>query len=132
MKNIIVAESAGFCFGVSRSVEMAEKLLSSEGKCCSLGELIHNEDVVGRLVEKGLEVIDRPEKCMAADKVIIRAHGVTRQVYEELTKRGAEITDATCPKVKAIHKIVSNAQSEGRFVVVIGMKKHPEVDAICG
>ena len=132
MKKIIVAESAGFCFGVSRSVEMAEKLLSTEGKCCSFGELIHNEDVVGRLKEKGLEVIDRPEECSGGDKVIIRAHGVTKQVYDELAKRGAEITDATCPKVKAIHKIVSNAEADGRFVVVIGMKKHPEVDAICG
>ena len=130
MKKILVAESAGFCFGVSRSVEMAEKLLSTEGKCCSFGELIHNEDVVGRLMKKGLEVIDSPEKCSGGDKVIIRAHGVTKQVYDELAERGAEITDATCPKVKAIHKIVSNAENDGRFVVVIGMKKHPEVDAI--
>ena len=132
MKEILVAESAGFCFGVSRSVEMAEKLLSTEGKCYSFGELIHNEDVVGRLKEKGLEVIDSPEKCSGGDKVIIRAHGVTKQVYDELAERGAEITDATCPKVKAIHKIVGNAEADGRFVVVIGMKKHPEVDAICG
>ena len=132
MKKILVAESAGFCFGVSRSVEMAEKLLSTEGKCYSFGELIHNEDVVGRLKEKGLEVIDSPEKCSEGDRVIIRAHGVTKQAYDALEKRGAEITDATCPKVKAIHKIVSNAEADGRFVVVIGMKKHPEVDAICG
>ena len=132
MKKIIVAESAGFCFGVSRSVDMAEKLLGSEGKCCSLGELIHNEDVVGRLKEKGLVVIDSPQKCSAGDKVIIRAHGVTKQVYDELEKKGAVVTDATCPKVRAIHKIVSNAEQEGRFVIVIGMKKHPEVDAICG
>ncbi len=132
MKKIIVAESAGFCFGVRRSVEMAEKLLGTEGKCCSFGQLIHNEDVVGRLVAKGLEVIDDPEKCSAGEKVIIRAHGITKQSYDALEKRGAEITDATCPKVKAIHKIVSNAENEGRFVIVIGMKKHPEVDAICG
>ena len=132
MKNIIVAKSAGFCFGVSRSVDIAQRLLEQDGKCCCLGELIHNEDVVAKLVEAGMRIIKNPEECNAGDKVIIRAHGVTKQIYDELEKRGADVTDATCPKVKAIHKIVSRAADEGRFVVVIGMKKHPEVDAICG
>ena len=88
MKNIIVAKSAGFCFGVRRSVEIAQKLLEQDGKCCCLGELIHNEDVVAKLVEAGMRIIKTPEECNAGDKVIIRAHGVTKQIYDELEKRG--------------------------------------------
>ncbi|MDO4982387.1 MAG: bifunctional 4-hydroxy-3-methylbut-2-enyl diphosphate reductase/30S ribosomal protein S1 [Eubacteriales bacterium] len=132
MKELIVARSAGFCFGVSRSVEMAEKLLSEHGKCLSLGELIHNEDVVGKLSEKGLRVITEPSQAASGDRVIIRAHGISKAVYDELEAIGACITDATCPKVKAIHKIVSRAGEEGRTVFVIGMKNHPEVEAIRG
>jgi len=132
MKKLIVAESAGFCFGVSRSVEMAEKLLDSAGECASLGQLIHNEDVVNKLKEKGLHVISGASEAKTGENVIIRAHGVSRKVYDELQEMGALITDATCPKVKAIHTIVSRAADEGRYVIIIGMRKHPEVEAICG
>ena len=132
MRELKVAESAGFCFGVSRSVEMAEKLLDSVGTCASLGQLIHNEDVVKRLCEKGLRVIAGADEAAEGENVIIRAHGVARKVYESLADSGAVITDATCPKVKAIHTIVSRAAEEGRFVIIIGMRKHPEVEAICG
>ena len=132
MKELIVALSAGFCFGVSRSVEMAEELLEENGKCKCLGELIHNEDVVERLTQKGMTVISKPEEAQSGDNVIIRAHGVSKAVYDELEGTGAIITDATCPKVKAIHKIVSRAAEEGDCVFVIGMKNHPEVEAICG
>lgn len=132
MKELIVAESAGFCFGVRRSVEMAEKLIEEKGKCSSLGQLIHNEDVVKRLCEKGMRVISAPYEAQTGESVLIRAHGVAKNVYTELEKTGAVITDATCPKVKAIHTIVSRASDEGRFVIIIGMKQHPEVEAICG
>ena len=132
MRKLIVAESAGFCFGVKRSVEMAEKLMEESGNCASCGELIHNEDVVNRLREKGMRVISGADEAQEGERVLIRAHGVAKSVYEALEARGAVITDATCPKVKAIHKIVSKASSEGRFVVIIGMKNHPEVEAICG
>ncbi|MBQ3211550.1 MAG: bifunctional 4-hydroxy-3-methylbut-2-enyl diphosphate reductase/30S ribosomal protein S1 [Oscillospiraceae bacterium] len=132
MKELILAESAGFCFGVSRSVELAEKLLEEHGECASLGQLIHNEDVVNKLKAQGLHVISKPTEVQPGENVIIRAHGVSRQVYEQLSKGGAVVTDATCPKVKAIHTIVSRASEEGRFVIIIGMRKHPEVEAICG
>ena len=132
MKKIVLAESAGFCFGVKRSVEMAEKLLSSEGACASLGQLIHNDDVVHALEEKGLRVIDSAAEAKSGEQVIIRAHGVAPTVYEALEKAGAQITDATCPKVKAIHTIVQRAGDEGRFVIIIGMCEHPEVVAIQG
>ena len=132
MKEIIVAESAGFCFGVKRSVEMAEKLLEEHPECSSLGLLIHNEDEVGRLCAKGLSVIEKPEEAGSGKQVIVRAHGVSKEVYNRLTATGAIVSDATCPKVKAIHAIVSRASAEGRFVIIIGMRNHPEVEAICG
>ena len=132
MKRLIVAESAGFCFGVSRSVEMAEKLICEKGHCASLGELIHNEDVVQTLVDRGMRVVSDPEQLRPGESVIIRAHGVAPRVYDALHKAGADLHDATCPKVKAIHRIVSEAREAGRFTIVIGMREHPEVLAICG
>mgnify|MGYP004478777679 FL=1 len=132
MREIILAESAGFCFGVRRSVEMAEKLIGEQGSCSSLGQLIHNEDVVNRLKDMGLRVINSPEEAEVGEHVLIRAHGVAREVYERLAQRGAVVTDASCPKVKAIHTIVSRAGANGCFVIIIGMREHPEVEAICG
>ena len=132
MKELRVAQSAGFCFGVNRSVGMAEKLLEEKGKCASLGQLIHNEDVVRELTAKGLRVIENPCDARPGEDVLIRAHGAAPEVYEDLQKAGAAIHDATCPKVKAIHKIVTAAKEKNRFTVVIGMRNHPEVEAICG
>ena len=132
MKTIITAETAGFCFGVSRSVDIAEKLLAEHGQCLSFGQLIHNDDVIHALEEKGMKIISSPAEVQAGDRVVIRAHGVKKSVIDELAAAGAEITDATCPKVKAIHKIVSNASAGGRLVIIIGMKNHPEVEAIQG
>ncbi len=132
MKEIRVAKSAGFCFGVSRSVDMAEKLLAEQGSACSLGPIIHNEDVVAELSRRGLRVVGSMDEIRPGEHVMIRAHGVSPAVYQSLERKGAVITDATCPKVRNIHRIVREAAEEGRFVVVIGMREHPEVEAICG
>ena len=132
MKQFLVAESAGFCFGVRRSVEMAESVLARFGSCLSYGELIHNDDVVSALQEKGMRVIVSPSEAGSGDRVIIRAHGVSRSVIDSLEAAGAEVVDATCPRVKHIHRIVSRAAEEGQYVLVIGMRNHPEVEAICG
>ncbi|MDO5413440.1 MAG: bifunctional 4-hydroxy-3-methylbut-2-enyl diphosphate reductase/30S ribosomal protein S1 [bacterium] len=132
MKEIRLAGSAGFCFGVSRSVDMAEKLIEEKGACASYGQLIHNEDVVARLAARGLRVVDQPMELRPGETVLIRAHGVAKEVYAQLEGAGGEVVDATCPKVKAIHTIVSRAADEGRFVIIIGMPKHPEVEGICG
>lgn len=132
MKELKIAESAGFCFGVQRSVEMAERLLAEQGRCASLGQLIHNEDVVERLKAKGLRVISSPDEAQPGECVLIRAHGVAEGVYSALEARGASVTDASCPKVKAIHAIVSRASARGDFVIIIGMREHPEVEGICG
>ena len=132
MKELRVAKSAGFCFGVRRSVDMAEKILAEHGNCCSFGELIHNEDEIQRLKAMGLRVIHSSEEAKVGEHVIVRAHGITKALYRRLEESGAAVSDATCPKVKAIHTIVSRASEEGRFVIIIGMRKHPEVEAICG
>ena len=132
MKQFLVAESAGFCFGVRRSVEMAESVLARFGSCLSYGELIHNDDVVSALQEKGMRVIASPSEAGSGDRVIIRAHGVSSSVIDSLEAAGAEVVDATCPRVKHIHRIVSRAAEEGQYVLVIGMRNHPEVEAICG
>ena len=132
MKEIRLAGSAGFCFGVSRSVDMAEKLIGEKGACASYGQLIHNEDVVARLAARGLRVVDQPMELRTGETVLIRAHGVAKEVYAQLEGAGGEVVDATCPKVKAIHTIVSRAADEGRFVIIIGMPRHPEVEGICG
>ena len=131
MEKVLVAKSAGFCFGVSRSVDMAEKLLC-DGSAFSLGQLIHNDDVCSALAEKGLGIINNPDELPDGARVIIRSHGVAKSVYDTLESKHALITDATCPKVKKIHQIVSRAADEDRFVIIIGMHNHPEVEAVCG
>mgnify|MGYP001316123425 FL=1 len=131
MERFIVAKSAGFCFGVSRSVDMAQKMLE-DGKAYSLGQLIHNDDVVEYLSKRGLKVIDSPDMLPDGGRVLIRSHGVSKAIYDELLGKNAIITDATCPKVKRIHELVSEAQRDGRFVAIIGMHGHPEVEAVKG
>jgi len=132
MNNFKIAESAGFCFGVSRSVELAESVLDEYKQCYCLGQLIHNNDVVKRLSDKGLVVIDQPNQLTENSHVIIRSHGVSESTYKVLENNKVIIHDATCPKVSHIHKIVKNASEEGRKVIIIGMRDHPEVEAIVG
>ena len=132
MRELRVAKSAGFCFGVRRSVEMAERLIEEKGGCACLGQLIHNEDVVAELEKKGMRLISAPEEAKRGEAVLIRAHGADRETYKRLEDAGAEIHDATCPKVKEIHHIVSATAEKGGFTIVVGMPNHPEVEAICG
>lgn len=132
MKEIILAESAGFCFGVKRSVELAEQMLDGGGECYSLGELIHNDDVVQHFQRRGLHVAEIPEEVPLGAKAIIRAHGVSMSVEARLRTRTDQVVDSTCPMVLRIHKLVQEASQEGRQVIVIGTAAHPEVVAICG
>lgn len=129
MKKLIIAKSAGFCFGVSRSVSMAESMLQ-DGPCLSFGMLIHNEDEVQRLADLGLRTVHSVDEVQEGERVLIRAHGVPPETLTELEGKHALITDATCPKVQFIHRIVEKASGDGRFVMIIGMRNHPEVEAI--
>ena len=130
--SIQIAKSAGFCFGVSRAVDMVEKAASQGKEVVTLGPIIHNRHVVRRFDEMGVRVIDNPEEAMPGMTVIIRSHGVPRDVYERLESRGVEILDATCHFVKRIHGIVEKAESAGALPVIMGTRSHPEVEGIAG
>jgi len=130
--SITVAKSAGFCFGVSRAVELVESAASRGERTLTLGPIIHNRHVVQRFQTMGVRVIQQPEEAKPGDTVIIRSHGVSREVYQRLEAQGATIVDATCPFVKRIHKLVSQAEQEGKLPIIIGTPTHPEVEGIAG
>ncbi len=130
--NVTVAKSAGFCFGVNRAVELVEQAVRDGKKVATLGPIIHNRHAVKHFEDMGVRVIEEPSQANPGDTIIIRSHGVTQQVYKALEDRGVEIIDATCPFVKRIHGIVSNAEQEGRLPVIIGTRAHPEVEGIAG
>ncbi|MBU5449671.1 bifunctional 4-hydroxy-3-methylbut-2-enyl diphosphate reductase/30S ribosomal protein S1 [Acetivibrio sp. MSJd-27] len=131
---IQVAKNAGFCFGVDRAVSATyEQLKESEKKLFTLGEIIHNEQVIADLEKKGVSVIENLKDVNpVTDKVIIRAHGVSKQIYDELEARNIEYLDCTCPYVKKIHNIVHEKFLDGYHIVVIGKSQHPEVIGING
>ena len=127
-----LAKSAGFCYGVRRAVELAEQAAAAGEPCVMLGHIIHNSSVIAALEARGVRVIERPEDAPAGAAVIIRSHGEGRGAYEALEARGARVLDATCPNVSRIHRIVAQAEEEGRQVIIIGTPTHPEVSAIAG
>ena len=130
--SIRVAESAGFCFGVNRAVELVERVAKNGQRVCTLGPIIHNRHAVAHFEEMGVRVIETPEEATKQDTVIIRSHGVTKAVQEQLENCAGEVVDATCPFVKRIHGIVSKAEEEGALPVIIGTRSHPEVVGIAG
>ena len=129
---VLLAESAGFCFGVERAVRMTEETLAEQGSCWCLGELVHNRDVVERLHRRGLHVAESVADVPAGAPVVIRAHGIPREELEALKEKNCIVIDATCPKVSRIHKIVERAANEERIVVIFGEPHHPEVQGIQG
>jgi len=129
---ILMAQTAGFCFGVDRAVSMAEKAAKSGKKTVTLGPIIHNRHVVEHFEALGIRMIETPEQAEPGTAVIIRSHGVSRAVTEALRQRDVEILDATCPFVKKIHTIVSREEANGRRPIILGTRAHPEVQAIAG
>ena len=130
--SVTVAQSAGFCFGVSRAVELVEQAAQAGKRVVTLGPIIHNRHVVEKFSSMGIRVIETPEEAAPGETVIIRSHGVARDICRRLEARGVEVIDATCPFVKRIHGIVSRAEEEGRLPVIIGTPTHPEVEGIAG
>ncbi len=126
--NITLAKTAGFCFGVNRAVDMALKYAKTSKKVCTLGPIIHNENVVNDLKEKGVDVANSVDDLSGDELVIIRSHGVAPSVLRQAEQKGAEIVDATCPYVAKIHKIVLGATT----VLIAGDKNHEEVKGIMG
>ena len=130
-----VARTAGFCFGVKRAVDKVyEQINISSKPIYTYGPIIHNEEVVRDLEEKGVEVINSIEelKNLKDSTLIIRSHGVAKNVYDIAENNGLEIVDATCPFVKRIHDIVKEAHDNNMKIVIIGNPKHPEVEGIVG
>lgn len=132
---VIVAKTAGFCFGVKRAVEKVyEQIAAADRPVYTYGPIIHNEQVVADLEKKGVAVLHTEEelKNLKDGIVIIRSHGVGKHIYDMLEANGITVVDATCPFVKKIHRIVREQQAEGRRVIIIGNPRHPEVEGIRG
>ncbi len=132
--DVILARTCGFCFGVKRAVDTVYEELKRTDRLYTFGEIVNNEEVVSDLAEKGVSVIHSAEelKKIKDATVIIRAHGVSKSVYELVEKQGLRLVDATCPFVKRIHQIVDKESAEGKQIVIIGDAKHPEVIGIAG
>ena len=132
--NVRVCEHAGFCFGAGRGVESLDKALSEKETIYTYGPILNNDKLVESYAQKGVRVINDVSEFegLPKGKVIIRAHGVSKAVYEAILATGMEITDATCPFVKRIHNIVEQHSKDGERIVVIGNPKHPEVLGIVG
>ena len=129
---VTVAKTAGFCYGVKRAVELAQQAAQDGKPCVMLGPIIHNAHVVDALAEQGVGCVNTPEEVPEGSRVIIRSHGESQAVYEQLRARGAEILDATCPNVRRIHELVRQAEANGRLPVIVGTRTHPEVVATAG
>ncbi|HPE15780.1 MAG TPA: bifunctional 4-hydroxy-3-methylbut-2-enyl diphosphate reductase/30S ribosomal protein S1, partial [Oscillospiraceae bacterium] len=130
MKELILAESAGFCYGVKRAVDLVEAAAAEGKKAVMLGPVIHNAILVDALGKKGIPCVSHVEDVPPGTAAIIRSHGEGADVYESLSARGIPVLDATCPNVAHIHRIVAGAEKQGRQAVVIGTRTHPEVRAI--
>ncbi len=131
--NVILAKSAGFCFGVKRAVDMVyQEAGRGDVPIYTYGPIIHNEEVVADLEAKGVRVIEDVKELKEAPRgtVIIRSHGVGPSVYREIRELGFEIVDATCPFVLKIHRLVEQHSREGERIVIIGNASHPEVAGI--
>ena len=132
MREVTVAKSAGFCFGVDRAVKMVYNELEQNTKVATLGPIIHNQDVVNDMKAKGARVIENVSELEPDETVVIRSHGVGMDVYEQITQKGNRMLDATCPFVSKIHKIVAEKSADGYLVLIAGDIDHPEVQGIIG
>ncbi len=130
-RSVTLAKTAGFCFGVERAMQLVEELLQAGKKVATLGPLIHNTQAVEDLKRRGVTICDDPLAAPAGVMLVIRSHGVERQVYETLRRRGIAYVDATCPFVEKIHRIVARAAEQNLPVLVAGDPNHPEVLGIC-
>ncbi len=132
MANVTIAKSAGFCFGVDRAVRMVYSELEKNTKVATLGPIIHNQDVVNDMRSKGARIVNSVDELEDGETVVIRSHGVGRDIYEKIAAKGNHMLDATCPFVSRIHKIVAEKSAEGYFILIAGDAAHPEVEGIVG
>ncbi len=130
MREVMLAKSAGFCYGVRRAVELARRTAEGGGNCWMLGDLIHNRFVVEDLARRGIRKTADSALLGPDDTVIIRSHGELKSVLDALEQRGVRCVNATCPNVIRIQRLVAQAEAEGRQPVIIGEAAHPEVAGI--
>lgn len=130
--NIIVADTAGFCFGVNRAVNIVNKLLAVGKKVYTLGPIIHNKQMVDELASQGVEIAEKPEDVINGATLVIRSHGVPLDVIDRINLLKIDYANATCPFVSKIHKIVNEASKKGKRVLIAGDGNHPEVEGIRG
>ena len=123
---IIVGRLAGFCGGVTNSVNKTNKLIEEHGSMYCLGELVHNKQVVDELEAKGVTFVENLSEIPFGNKVIIRAHGIPIDTYYEAAERNLDVFDLTCPKVLAIHDLAKTLVEDNNFVILIAQRKHPE------
>ena len=131
---IRLAGSAGFCFGVKRAIDKVYEQIETGKTIYTYGPIIHNEEVVKDLAGKGVKVIESKEELqnLTQGTVVIRSHGVARDIYDLLERQGLECIDATCPFVKRIHRVVEKESLAGKHIIVVGNPDHPEVEGIVG
>lgn len=127
---VLLAQSAGFCYGVERAVELTKKAAAESDCCVMLGDLIHNAHVVAELEALGVRKIAGPEDAPEGATVVLRSHGERREMVEELTARGLRCVSAACPNVLRIQTLVGQAEEDGRQVIIIGERNHPEIQGI--
>ncbi|MBD5444713.1 MAG: 4-hydroxy-3-methylbut-2-enyl diphosphate reductase [Lachnospiraceae bacterium] len=131
---VILADNAGFCFGVKRAVDTVYEQAKSGERIYTYGPIIHNEEVVADLRKKGVGVIESEEELENIKEgcVVIRSHGLPENICEKIKRQGLKCVDATCPFVKRIHEIVRKESEAGKQIVIIGNPGHPEVEGIKG
>ena len=140
MKNVTLAKSAGFCFGVKRAVNMVYEEIDKASACgeptpiYTYGPIIHNDEVVKDFASKGVTLVKELKelKDLPKGKIIVRSHGISRAEYTEMEQYGFIVVDATCPFVRKIHKIVDEHSRQGEYIIIIGNPSHPEVCGIRG
>lgn len=129
---IKVADTAGFCFGVNRAVDLVYKMVEEGKSVCTLGPIIHNQQVVDDLTSRGVKIVDDVNNTPKDSILVVRTHGVPRAVLEKANSLGITYCNATCPFVMKIHKIVSENSKDDNIILIAGDEKHPEVQGIRG
>jgi len=127
-----LARYGGFCFGVKRAFNIVLRVAKENERVFTFGPLIHNPQAVSLLKKKGVTVMSSVDEVSPGDVVVIRSHGVSPDVIEELKSRGALVEDATCPRVKRVQRIVEKSAKNGYLVVIVGDKGHAEVKGLLG
>lgn len=129
---VLLADEYGFCFGVERAVEMVEEAVAAGETVRSLGPLIHNKQEMQRLAHDGVTAINEPVQIQRGETAVIRAHGVTPAVQQELEEKASKVVDATCPFVTRVQRLAARAAAKDRHVVVVGDPDHPEMIGVKG